>query len=130
MANNFTYNPLGQSFEGKEGSGLAQVFQPYSAGKFEMAKAEHVQAQAAQKAKEEAEAKKNFKLPELTQLDKPWEFDVEYYSKEVNDFIKEEEELISRSYDLESETTDFDEKSVRLARDYAAHNTKGKRLSR
>lgn len=60
MAKKTGYNPLALSAEGREGSGAAQIFQPYDAGKYERAKAEQTQAKAAKS----QEKKSKFNYPD------------------------------------------------------------------
>lgn len=123
-----TRNPFGTVALGQEGSGLAQILTPYDSAKYDNAIIEQEQANRKEEAKALQEAKKDFKLGEMVDLDKSWEKDIDTYSSQFKELYDEEVSLFTDAINVR-QINDYDTflaESDKLTRRWAEHNKKAK----
>lgn len=111
---------LGQVALGQEGSGLAQVFRPHDAGKYDA----QLIALKQQKTKDDKLKRKTAAKPETLDLKDPWERDIEYYSNELSDLRQKQEQLYIDYADLQFlNGVELDQALVDYAKSQAEINT-------
>ena len=130
MAKKSGAQPLGQVALGQEGSGLAQIFRPHDAGKYDaQIIAQKERAKKEQLAQDKVKRKSALK-PDSQDFVDPWEIDQESYAVEYKDLRQKQEQLYSDYANLQFLSGDaLDDAIYNYTKSQASLNTEEANLN-